>query len=244
MNSECPVFVVDDELQVLDSVKCLLTAARYKVLCFPDAKSFLDQIQPEQTGCLITDLSMPEIDGFELQERLNAMKSMLSVIVVTGRADVGGTVRLMRNGALTLLEKPYSAEKLLEAVADSLAVSEQRAAMHRQQTEARRLLSLLDQEEHEVMELAAEGIPNKAISHRLTMSARTIDRRRQSAFTKLGIQSPAGYTRLVGLANDDNFGARGAAPIPPGNVMQPHLGRQPRDESSQINSPANFPKSV
>lgn len=200
MHTNGPVFVVDDDFQVLESVKCLLAAANLSVRCFQSAKTFLAQLEPEQIGCLVTDLSMPEMDGFQLQQQLIAVNSMLSVVVVTGRADVGSAVRLMRGGAVTLLEKPYPAEQLLEAVMDSLALSEQRAAMYMEKNEARRLLERLDEEEHDVMRLAVEGIPNKAISQRLAMSARTIDRRRQSAFNKLGIQSPAGYTRLLGLA--------------------------------------------
>lgn len=210
MSDASPVFVVDDELQVLDSVHCLLKCARHSVHCFTNAKDFLDQLRPEQTGCLVTDLSMPEMDGVELQQHLRAMNSMLSVIIVTGRADVGTAVRLMRNGAITLLEKPYPAEQLLEAVKDSLVLSLQRAQHHRQRTEAQRLLSLLDDDEREVIALAAEGIPNKAIAHRLTLSPRTVDRRRHSTFNKLGIASPAGYTRLLSQAGENAW-----PPVPP-----------------------------
>ncbi len=93
MTAPRPVFVVDDEQDVLDSVRCLLQTDKHDVRCYPNAKAFLKEITPDQVGCLITDLSMPEINGFELQERLMAMRSVLSVIIVTGRADVGGTVR-------------------------------------------------------------------------------------------------------------------------------------------------------
>ncbi len=206
MKSPRTVFVVDDDVHVLDSVKCLLQCVGHDVTCYSTAKQFLDQVSPEQTGCLITDLSMPEIDGFELQTRLRDMKSLLSVIIVTGRADIGSTVRLMRNGAVTLLEKPYQAEKLIEAVDDSLTQSETRAGKYRSRMAARRQLALLDEDERDVISLAAEGLPNKAISHRLALSARTVDRRRQSAMLKLSISSPAGYTRLVSQAGDDDDG--------------------------------------
>lgn len=205
MSDTRPVFVVDDDVQVLDSVESLLNCAGHTVRCFASARDFLDQLRPEQTGCLVTDLSMPEIDGFQLQQQLIAMNSMLAVIVVTGRADVGTAVQLMRNGAVTLLEKPYPVEQLLEAVKDSLTLSVQRAEMHRQRTEARRLLGLLDDDERDVIALAAEGMPNKAIAQRLTLSPRTVDRRRQSTFTKLGIASPAGYTRLLSQAGESDF---------------------------------------
>ena len=200
MHETLPVFVVDDDVQVLDSVRCLLSCARHDVHCFVSAKDFLEQLQPEQTGCLVTDLSMPDMDGLELQQQLRSMNSMLSVVIVTGRADVGTAVHLMRNGAVTLLEKPYPAEQLLEAVNDSLNLSVDRAERHRQRTEARRLLSLLDDDEREVVALAADGLPNKAIAQRLSLSPRTVDRRRQSAFSKLGIASPAGFARLISQA--------------------------------------------
>ncbi|MCC6510038.1 MAG: response regulator transcription factor [Pirellulaceae bacterium] len=201
-----PVFVVDDEQPVLDSLRCLLQCDKHEVHCFSTAKAFLSTITPDQVGCLITDLGMPEIDGFELQERLMDMHSMLSIIIVTGRADVSATVRLMKNGAVTLLEKPYPPEVLLKEVQHSLDLSQWRAERHRQRRMARSQLKLLDDDERAVLALAADGLPNKAISHRLALSARTVDRRRQSALTKLGISSPAGFTRLLSQASDEALG--------------------------------------
>lgn len=203
MKAPRPVFVVDDEKQVLDSVRCLLLTERHDVRCYQNARDFLNEITPEQVGCLITDLGMPEIDGFELQERLMAMKSLLSVIIVTGKADVNSTVRLMKNGALTLLEKPYPPEDLLEEVQRSLEISQRRAEIRRLRDEARRLLRLLDDDERAVMKLAAEGLPNKAIAQRLVLSARTVDRRRQSAQNKLGINNTSGFTKLLAEANEE-----------------------------------------
>lgn len=203
MTAPRPVFVVDDEQDVLDSVRCLLQTDKHYVHCYPNARAFLKEITPDQVGCLITDLGMPEIDGFELQERLMAMRSVLSVIIVTGRANVGAAVRLMKNGAITLLEKPYPPEDLLKEVKHSLDLSQRRAERKRQRDAARRQLEQLDDDEREVMALAAEGLPNKAISHRLALSARTVDRRRQSAQNKLGINSPSGFMRLLSQAADE-----------------------------------------
>lgn len=206
MTAARPVFVVDDEQEVLDSVRCLLQTDKHDVHCYGNARSFLKEITPDQVGCLITDLGMPEIDGFELQERLMAMHSVLSIIIVTGRADVGAAVRLMKNGAVTLLEKPYPPEDLLREVKHSLDLSQRRGERRRQRDAARRQLEQLDDDERDVMRLAAEGLPNKAISHRLELSARTVDRRRQSAQNKLGINSPSGFTRLVSQASDEYLG--------------------------------------
>ncbi len=188
---------------MLDSVRCLLQTDKHDVHCYPTAKEFLSEITPDQVGCLITDLGMPEIDGFELQERLMAMRSVLSVIIVTGRADVGAAVRLMKNGAVTLLEKPYPPEDLLKEVKHSLDLSQRRAERKRQREAARKQLQLLDDDEREVMILAAEGLPNKAIAHRLALSPRTVDRRRQSAQHKLDINSPSGFTRLLSQASEE-----------------------------------------
>ena len=198
-----PVFVVDDEQQVLDSVRCLLQTDKHNVRCYLNAKDFLKEIKPDQIGCLITDLGMPEIDGFELQERLMAMRSVLSIIIVTGRADVNAAVRLMKNGAVTLLEKPYPPEDLLKEVRHSIELSQRRSERRRRRETARRLLGTLDEDEREVMLLAAEGLPNKAISQQLALSARTVDRRRQSAQHKLDINSPSGFTRLLAESADE-----------------------------------------
>ena len=202
MSDDPPVFVVDDDIHVLDTVRCLLQHAGYTVHCFGNAKDFLEQLQPEQTGCLVTDLGMPDMDGLELQQRLRSMNSLLTVIVVTGKADVSTAVRLMRNGAHALLEKPYPVDQLLEAIKDALALSVLRGEVHMQRSSARRLLGLLDSDERQVIALAAEGLPNKAIAKRLALSPRTVDRRRQSSFNKLGIASVAGYTRLLSQAGE------------------------------------------
>ncbi len=109
----------------------------------------------------------------------------------------------MKNGAVTLLEKPYPPEDLLKEVKHSLNLSQRRAQRKQARDWARCQLQLLDDDEREVMQLASEGLPNKAISHRLALSARTVDRRRQSAQNKLGINSPSGFTKLLAQASDE-----------------------------------------
>jgi FixJ family two-component response regulator len=179
------VFVVDDDPAVLKSVRSMLESQGHPTLCFLSGDAFLDQVRLDQPGCLITDLRMPGIDGVELQRRMVDAASPMSVVVVTGYADVSNAVRIMENGAVTLLEKPYDPAQLLAVVERALQRSHDMHQHRLQTTEARRRLARLSDDELHVLWCAMKGMPNKAISRRLNLSSRTVDRRRRSALRKL-----------------------------------------------------------
>src|SRR5262249_18725869 len=101
------VYVVDDDIVVLTSVDALLSQYDYQVHCFATAARFLEHADLNSAACLITDVQMPEIDGAQLLHRLKMANSPISVVVVSGVADVPTAVALMEGGAVTLLEKPY-----------------------------------------------------------------------------------------------------------------------------------------
>src|SRR5215469_1723603 len=116
MPSERPVFVVDDDLDVRDSLAMLLRASGYNPQTFESAKSFLAHNGVHATGCVIADIRMPDMDGLALQEELVRRKAPLGVIIVTGHADVPLAVRAMKAGAIDFLEKPFDEAALLESV--------------------------------------------------------------------------------------------------------------------------------
>lgn len=194
------VFVIDDDPSVLNSVKVLLSASGYSVECYADPERFLEGVLEEQQGCVITDLKMPNMSGIQLQDELLRRKSTLAVIVVTGYADVPSTVKIMEGGAVTLLEKPYNATAMITAVERALGISED-SYNHRQKVkDAIRRISLLDEEEIEVMECIIKEMPVKAISDSLSISSRTVDRRKQSAFIKTEAESVAHFAAMLTLA--------------------------------------------
>ena len=197
MNEPETVFVVDDDTHVLASVDALLRGNGYAVRCFSCGADFLAAVNVPQIGCVLSDLQMPEMTGAELQEQLLARGSTLGLIVVTGYADVPSTVRIMEKGAVTLLEKPYDGQSLMTVI--NKALEHSRDVFHRRASvqDAIAKISLLDEEELQVMECAIRGMPVKAISDHLTMSNRTVDRRRQSALTKAKVSSISEFAILL-----------------------------------------------
>jgi two-component system response regulator TtrR len=200
MTNSNAIFVVDDDEAVLLSVKAMLSQHGYQARGFLSAQEFLSQAPVDAAGCVVTDLQMPGMTGVELQQRLVAADSLLAVVVVTGVADVPTAVALMERGAVTLLEKPYDHTDLVRAVERGLALSQERAQQrHEQQSVESRLTDLSD-DERRVMECMLTGQPNKAIAHRLELSMRTVDRRRQAVLEKMGVRTAPELAMLLGRA--------------------------------------------
>lgn len=189
MHDSKTVFVVDDDPAVLTSVRTLLATNGFDVRSFESTKVFLDQIDIDTVGCLVTDLRMPGMDGAQLQRVLLLARSSLAVIVVTAHADVPLAVDLMHRGAVTVLEKPYNPPALVNAVRKALRQSRE---MHRQVRRVReieeRLAQLADQE-REIMDGMIAGKPIKTVSHELEISMRTVDRRRAKVLMKMQVAS-------------------------------------------------------
>ncbi len=191
------IYVVDDEESVLQSVKAVLTHFGYAPKCFHSADQFLGALGPDAPGCLVTDLHMPGIDGVQLQERLSAIESSLSIVFLTGVADVATAVKVMRNGAATLLEKPYSNRDLLLSVQHGLEASQKRWHAKQLAQNVRVKLDSLSADEKSVMKLMLSGTPNKTVASTLDIGMRTVDRRRQSILTKMGVVSFAELATMV-----------------------------------------------
>jgi FixJ family two-component response regulator len=119
------VFVVDDDLAVLESLKAVLTANGYSVECFTSAEDFLENHHPTQVGCVLVDLLMPGMGGSELLRRLREAGSLLSVVVVTGLFDKE-SLDVQESASVLLLESPYEPLTLLTMVEDGIAASMRR----------------------------------------------------------------------------------------------------------------------
>jgi FixJ family two-component response regulator len=199
--TESPIiYVVDDDEAVLLSVQAMLSQHGYLCRCHLSAEEFLRDAPGDSPGCVITDLQMPDVSGVELQRRLVVNESPLSVIVVTGVADVPTTVALMERGAVTLLEKPYNHDDLVHAVERGLALSRERWLQKRSEQSVVDRLAALTEDEHRVMECMLTGQPNKAVAHRLELSMRTVDRRRQAVLEKMGVRTAPELALLLGAA--------------------------------------------
>jgi FixJ family two-component response regulator len=163
---------------------------------FDSAESFLDYYQG-QPGCLVTDYRMKGINGLQLQESLLAQGSELPLIIVTAYARTSLTVQAIKNGAVTLLDKPYDDDNLWQAIRTALAEDDRRRRKNREVEAVRQRIDSLNSKEREVLEQMLTGTSNKAMASRLGVSLRTIENRRRNVFAKLRVDSVAELVALV-----------------------------------------------
>jgi two-component system response regulator FixJ len=203
-----PIFVVDDDPDVRESLVTLLKSSGFQVEPFESATKFLADGGAARRGCLIADIRMPDMDGLALQEELTRRGALLSVIIVTGHGDVPLAVRAMKAGAVDFLEKPFEEESLLVSVrraADRISSAGTRIAAF---DEAQTRLSDLTKREREVLDLVVAGRANKVIAHELGISPRTVELHRARVMDKMNARTVADLVRVTLLVDQ---AARGAS---------------------------------
>jgi len=193
---EPTVFLVDDDPSILKALKRLLDVAGMKVAAFDSAQAFLDAYDPEAEGCVVLDVRMPGIGGFELQDLLAERGCTLPIVFLTGHGDISMSVMAMKHGAADFLTKPVSSEQLLPAIRDAFA----KCGVAHQQRSARnsiedRLRSLTPRE-REVLEHLIGGKLNKQVAFDLGTVEKTIKVHRARVMDKMGVRSLAELVRL------------------------------------------------
>jgi len=191
------IFVVDDDALVRRSLEATLSLAGFRVVQFASAQQFLAQTTPCQSGCVLVDMRMPGMDGLTLQEELSRRHTSMSVIIITGHADVPLTVRAMRAGALDVLEKPFSNEKLITQVKSALAAAADNAAEASLTERRSQKLQNLSDRERDVLKLIIEGYSNRKIATALAISPRTVDIHRARVMEKLEAGSLVELVRMT-----------------------------------------------
>lgn len=200
--AERTVFVVDDEEQVRRSVCALAESMGLACRMFPSAEQFLAEYEEGQRGCVVTDLRLRGLSGLELQDAIADRQWPLPVIVVTGYARTATTVRAVKSGAIAVLEKPYREDELWEAIRLAMTQEPRWYAQHQRRRELGARIELLTPDEHKVMDLLIDGLPNKTIAQQLGVSLRTIENRRHAVFTKMQAGSIAELVRIVFEASE------------------------------------------
>lgn len=189
------VFVVDDDDQVRKAVMTLVSAMGVATEGFASAEDFLEAYEGQRPACLVTDVRMLGMSGLELQEQLRDKGVNLSVVVLTAFATTPTTVRAMRNGALTLMEKPCQDDELWDAVRTGLASDVKNWESEQHRDSIHQKLDSLTPKERQVLQFIVAGDANKVVARKLDVSIRTVENHRQKVFQKMGADSLAELVR-------------------------------------------------
>lgn len=206
------VYLVDDEDIVRDAVAWLLRSRRLLSQGHGSAEAFeaaLDAAPaavggqwPTSPACLLLDLRMQGMSGLALFERLaeRGLTDALPVIFLTGHGDVPTAVAAVKRGAFDFVEKPFSNNALVDRIEQALAASAASIVARRERAQRLRGLADLSEREREVMDLIAQGLPNKLIADALHLSVRTVEVHRARVFDKLDVGSAVELANLLHAA--------------------------------------------
>jgi FixJ family two-component response regulator len=199
------VFVVDDDVSVRESLESLIRSAGWQAETFASAQGFLSHPRAAVPSCLVLDLSLPDLNGLDVQRRL-ADRADMPIIFITGHGDVPTSVEAMKAGAAEFLTKPFGDDVLLDAIQHAI---ERSLTALSEETERQVLLQCfasLTPRERQVMTLVVSGRPNKRIAGELGISEITVKAHRGKVMVKMRADSLADLVRMA---------ARLGLPLPP-----------------------------
>ena len=201
MNDSTPlVFMVDDDASVVKAIARLLNAAGYRVAGFGSPREFLDQYTDADRGCLLLDISMPGLNGMQLQQALLEKNCALPIIFLTGHGDIPTSVQAMKHGALDFLTKPVDDAALIAAVQQAFAQEAAGRALRTEVAGLRQRAATLTRREHEVLGHVIAGRLNKQIANLLGTTEKTVKVHRARVMEKMQAQSLAELVRMSGAA--------------------------------------------
>ena len=197
------VFVVDDDVSVRESLELLLGNEGWQPKTFASAQEFLDSSRAVVPSCLLLDISLPDLNGLELQKRVAVERTDMPIIFITGYGDVPKTVQAMKAGAVEFLTKPFNDEVLLTAVRQALQRSRLAIVQEAEMQELRNRCGSLTAREREVMALVVSGLLNKQVGSELGISEITVKAHRGRVMQKMEADSLADLVNMaagLGLA--------------------------------------------
>jgi FixJ family two-component response regulator len=197
------VFVVDDDISIRESLELLISSEGWKPETFGSAHEFLARPRVFVPTCLVLDVSLPGLNGLDLQKRVAIERIDTPIIFITGHGDVPMTVQAMKAGAVEFLTKPFGDEVLLSAIRQALERSRAALAHAAEMLGLRGCYASLSPREREVMALVVSGLLNKQVGGELGISEITVKAHRGQVMQKMKADSLADLVRMaarLGLA--------------------------------------------
>ena len=191
------VFVVDDDVSVRESLELLIQNEGWQAESFASAHEFLDRPRALVPNCLVLDISLPGLNGLELQKRIAVERIDMPIIFITGHADVPMTVRAMKAGAVEFLTKPFSDEVLLNAIRQAHERSRIALSHEAEITELQNRYSSLTPRERQVIALVVSGLLNKQVGGELGISEITVKAHRGKVMEKMKAGSLADLVKMT-----------------------------------------------
>ena len=196
-NSGTIVHVIDDDASIGAALEGLLETVGIVTRTYRTARDFLKAPLPDNPGCVIIDVRLPDISGLDFQAQLSQFGVRLPVIIITGHGDIPMSVRAMKGGAVDFISKPFRGQDMIDAVLTAVERDQQRRVVDRDITHLRQRLDTLSGREQQVMLLATAGRLNKQIADQLGISEVTVKIHRGAAMHKMGARTFADLVRMA-----------------------------------------------
>ena len=212
------VYVVDDDVSVRESLEAFIRCAGLHPQTFGSAEEFLSHPRVPAPSCLVLDVTLPALNGLDLQQRIAVERVDMPIIFLTGFGDVPMTVKAMKAGAVDFLTKPFSDDVLLTAIERALDRSRAALALESEMSALRERHASLSHREQEVMALVVSGLLNKQVGFELGISEITVKAHRGRMMRKMEATSLADLVTMAAKLRIE-YGARAAS-------LSPSLGQR------------------
>ncbi|MBA3677314.1 MAG: response regulator transcription factor [Sphingosinicella sp.] len=191
------IYIVDDDHDVRSSISFMLGTAGIEAQPFTDGEDFLNGLEGLKPGCILLDVRMPKMDGFQVMAELESRRVDWPIVVMTGHGEVPVAVRAMKLGAVDFIEKPFGEELLLTSLDRAFTLLQDRGATAERKRNAEERVGQLTAREREVLQGLVAGLSNKLLAQRLDISLRTVEMHRANMMDRLQVSSLAEVLTLA-----------------------------------------------
>jgi FixJ family two-component response regulator len=201
---EPTVYVVDDDRLIREMLSSLFRSVGLRVRLFESAQELLQSKLEDAPSCLVLDIRMPRLSGFDLQAELAESNIRIPIIFLTGHGDVSTSVRAMKAGAIDFLTKPFHEQEMLDAVTAALERDQKRCNEERSHSDLQDRFALLSNRERQIMALVTDGLMNKQVASKIGIADQTVKIHRGNLMRKMHAKSLADLVLMA-----ETLGIRG-----------------------------------